>query len=74
MDLYGFIHPKLIDNLTSDAVNCFFLHCFQNLVEDFRKWFGYLFCYTPRNFLIIRLRYSAGDAILHRDKPFLTFR
>ena len=55
-------HPKLVDNLTSDTVNCFFTHCFQNPGEYFRKWFDYLFCDTPRNFLIIRLRYSAGDA------------
>ena len=54
-------HPKSI-NLTSDAINCFFTHCVQNLVEDLRKWLDYLFCYISRNFLIIRLCYSACDA------------
>ncbi len=62
MDLYGFIQPKLINNLTCDTVDCFLTHCVQDLVEDFREWFDYLFCYTSRYFFIIRLCYSAGNA------------
>ena len=55
------LSKTLVGNLTSDAINCFLTHCVQNLVEDFREWFDYLFCYTSRNFFIIRLCYSAGN-------------